>query len=351
LTSVVPIPSPASTPAVEPAPASPPELADLLRAFNDVTGKLQSTHEELRGRVATLTRDLGEANAQLERAQRLAALGEMAAGIAHEVRNPLGGIRLYARMLEQDLTDRPREQGIARKIADAARVLEAVVGDVLSFSREFKLRPEPVAVCELFDAALEACCHDGVPGWRGVRIVRNDHTSAIREVVADRAVLHQAIVNVVRNAFQAMAETPLPNGRSDETHELVLDALTRVELDSKGRRFHGVALLIRDSGPGIAPETVARMFNPFFTTRNTGTGLGLAIVHRILDAHAGRVVARNNADDATAGNQARCARGATFELILPHGTRGTSQGRPVNDSISDVVVRTPARANPVETFS
>src|SRR5262249_30890105 len=94
----------------------PADLAGLLAAFNDVTAKLQASHEQLRAEVSRLTRELGEANAQLERSRRLAALGEMAAGIAHEVRNPLGSIRLYARMLEEDLAHSPSEQTIAGKI-------------------------------------------------------------------------------------------------------------------------------------------------------------------------------------------------------------------------------------------
>jgi signal transduction histidine kinase len=81
-----------------------------MDSFNSVTAKLQASHESLRGEVARLNRELSEANAALERSRRLAALGEMAAGIAHEVRNPVGGIRLYARLLDQDLSELPRQR-------------------------------------------------------------------------------------------------------------------------------------------------------------------------------------------------------------------------------------------------
>jgi signal transduction histidine kinase len=269
----------------------PADLAGLLAAFNDVTAKLQSSHEQLRAEVSRLTRELGEANAQLERSRRLAALGEMAAGIAHEVRNPLGSIRLYARMLEQDLADRPGEQGVATKISGAARAVEGVVNDVLTFAREFRLRPTEIDVAELFDRVLEACCHDGVPGWRAVEVVRNDRRDALL-FEADPGLLQQAMVNVVRNAFEAMADV---KGRS---HRLTLAC---------GADDDWAVLRISDTGPGVSPEIVARMFNPFFTTRAAGTGLGLAIVHRIIDAHAGRIQARNNADGP----------GATFEIFLP----------------------------------
>ncbi len=88
------------------------DLGELIAAFNDVTARLQNSHEKLHGEVARLTRELADANAQIERSQRLAALGEMAAGIAHEVRNPLGSIRLYARMLEQDLAERQKKKDL-----------------------------------------------------------------------------------------------------------------------------------------------------------------------------------------------------------------------------------------------
>src|SRR5687767_8545993 len=94
---------------------TPAELAGLMSAFNEVTGRLQQTHETLQREVVRLRGELREANEQLERSRRLAALGEMAAGIAHEVRNPLGSIGLYARMLEQDLSDRPAERATAVK--------------------------------------------------------------------------------------------------------------------------------------------------------------------------------------------------------------------------------------------
>src|SRR5438874_11415481 len=110
-----------------------------MASFNEVTSKLERTHESLRLEVARLQDELRQANEQLERSRRLAALGQMAAGIAHEVRNPLGSIRLYASLLEQDLGDRPAEKEIAGKIAAAVQGLDGVVGDVLNFSRELKV--------------------------------------------------------------------------------------------------------------------------------------------------------------------------------------------------------------------
>lgn len=289
---------------------TPGDLAGLLASFNEVTSRLERTHEELKAEVTRLNRELGEANSRLERSRRLAALGEMAAGIAHEVRNPLGSIRLYARMLEQDLADRPREAGVAGKIQTAAVDLDRIVRDVLAFSREFRLDRAQCHAGELFDRALEACLHDGVPGWRNVRVVRAYERRGPVALRADAGLLTQALTNLVRNAIEAMAEAP---GRD---HRLELDA---IPADDEGPGW--VRLRVTDSGPGVTPDVVARMFNPFFTTRASGTGLGLAIVHRIADAHAGRVAVRNNSEARPGGP------GATVELILPAACEAGSAER------------------------
>ncbi len=269
-----------------PPRVTPSDLAELMAAFNEVTARLEASHQALREEVARLTRDLREANEQLERSRRLAALGEMAAGIAHEVRNPLGGVRLYARMLEEDLADRPAQRDMAVRILRASKAVEEVVRDVLTFARELRVRREPVEIWPLLDRALEDCRHDGVQGWRGVEVFRE---GAASDLVAscDASLLCQAMTNIIRNAFEAMAEAPAPSGG----HRLVVQALPPA---TRGRRAAdpGVVIRVIDTGPGVSPEVVARMFNPFFTTRSSGTGLGLAIVHRIIDAHGGRVSVR-----------------------------------------------------------
>lgn len=275
------------------------DLAELMAAFNGVTARLQETHESLQNEVVRLRRELHEANEQLERSRRLAALGEMAAGIAHEVRNPLGSIRLYARMLEEDLTDRPDQRRVATKIAAAVRGLDAVVGDVLAFAREVRVRPSMHDAGDLLSHAMEACCPNGIAP-AGVRVVRRDADRAGIAVHCDAGLTHQALVNVIRNALQAMADLP------DREHVLTIDAEPRAAAGPDGRVRPMVALIVSDTGPGIGPEALERMFNPFFTTRHTGTGLGLAIVHRIVDAHGGRIAVRSEPE-----------RGAEFELMFP----------------------------------
>ncbi len=279
-----------------PGSMTPADLAELMSAFTDVTGKLQRTHETLQREVARLQAELREANEQLERSRRLAALGEMAAGIAHEVRNPLGSIGLYARMLEQDLADRPSERSTAVKIGAAVRGLDAIVGDVLSFARELRLSRERLSASDLLERAAELCMGDGELRGRGVRV---DRPRSDAELWADGLQAQQAILNLVRNALQSMEECEAPAGG----HALALGVA------AAGRG--AVVLSVSDTGPGVGADVVERMFNPFFTTRRTGTGLGLSIVHRIMDAHGGRVRVFNNAERSPG------ARGATFELEFP----------------------------------
>jgi signal transduction histidine kinase len=288
-----------------PSEVTPADLAELMATFTGVTSRLQETHETLHREVVRLKAELNEANEQLQRSRRLAALGEMAAGIAHEVRNPLGSIGLYARMLEQDLVSLPPQKEIAGKIVSAVIGLNGVVGDVLSFARDVKISPEPVEVDELLSRAVDACL-----AGEAIRLLKRGGAEEGAGVLAwcDSVLLHQALVNIIRNAIEAMAESPPPRGG----HVLALDAAEAIGHDGKP----ATVLTVSDSGPGVSRDAIDRMFNPFFTTRKTGTGLGLAIVHRIVDAHGGRIVVWNNADRAPGSP------GATFEIVIP--SRGTA---------------------------
>lgn len=302
---------------------SPADLAELLGAFNDVTARLEATHESLRSEVARLQGELATANRQLERAQRLAALGEMAAGIAHEVRNPLGSIRLHARMLEQDLADRPGERGVTRKILAAVNGLEAVVSDVLAFSKEFRVRADLCDAGELLERALdEAQAMEAARRASGsgaslpALVVRRDDLGGCSVgVECDAGLVHRALVNIVRNAIEAM--TPEAHERTyvPGVRELTLAAREEEMTGADGAGVRMCVFSVGDTGPGMTREVMERMFNPFFTTRAAGTGLGLAIVHRIADAHRGLVRVRNREEGT----------GAVVEVLLPARRRAVDR--------------------------
>jgi len=285
---------PVTAPAANPAGPGADDLAEIIRAYNQVTDKLQHSHEVLQAEVARLRRELASADAQLQRSKRLSALGEMAAGIAHEVRNPLAAIQLYASMIVQDLADAGDTLGeplrCAREIAAAVRGLDGIVGDVLSFAREVKPRPAVLPVAEVFERVIAA--HRPAIQAAGVKVQLPDSDQECLYVYADPDMLHRALLNLVRNAVDAMALTQGPG-------KLTLDAREDDDV---------LTLSVHDTGPGVDRDTIDRLFNPFFTTRATGTGLGLAIVHRIIDAHEGTVTVTANTD---------AGRGAVFQLCLP----------------------------------
>jgi signal transduction histidine kinase len=247
------------------------ELGGIIRVYSDLTEKLQSSHAQLQQTVQSLRNELSEKNRQLERRKRLAALGEMAAGMAHEIRNPLGGIELYASMLARDVAQQPGSLQLVTKISSGVKRLEMLVSQVLQFSREIQPQFARADLSELVDQSVELAgerlhqeidCRVNGPRPMPVRV--------------DPLLIGQAILNLLINAIEAVGDC----GK--------IDIAWSAE-DSDGR----FRLSIRDSGPGIPSDVLDRIFNPFFTTKETGTGLGLAIVHRIAEAHEGTITAAN----------------------------------------------------------
>ena len=241
------------------------ELGAIIAAYNDVTDRLKVAHERLGGEVSRLREELRQKNAELRRRERLAALGEMAAGLAHEVRNPLGGIALYASMLEGQLADRPPSQMAASRISQGVRTLDRLVGEILDFAQEHRVDQRTCRLADVLSGVEE-----GIRPWAVEHMVEVTIEPAAFEVQAycDPPRLQRVLLNLMMNAVQAVGEGG----------HVRLSASARPD----GR---GIEIEVCDDGPGIPPENLERIFNPFFTTRATGTGLGLAIVHRIVEAH------------------------------------------------------------------
>lgn len=254
------------------------DFMELMRSFNEVTTQLEHTHDALREEVGSLQRELAEANERLRRSRSLAALGEMAAGIAHEIRNPLGSMALNVGLLREDLSAQPESIVLCDKVAKAVSSLDAIVGDVLSFARDSKLAPVECDATELVSAAIAA--NEVLIGEHDIRV--DAKTALVSGAVLDRGLVIQALTNVIRNACEAL----IGNSSTDPGVTITVDqVMTRTSADAP--RVEHVRFMIRDNGPGIPAQLRDRIFNPFFTTRETGTGLGLAIVHRIVDAHDG----------------------------------------------------------------
>ena len=290
--------------------AADPELTAILRTYNDVTERLKRSHEALAGEVHRLRDELEEKNKELQRRERLAALGEMAAGVAHEIRNPLGGIGLYASLLERDLKDRPQEKEIARRIGVGVANLETIVRDILAFAGGAEPRLERA---EAADVVKSAVAQASVHAEAKCVTIDVDDALGKYQLRCDFGQIERALLNVILNAIEAVDQNGhvwIRAGRTDGSQE---------GLETGG---DSVSIVVEDDGPGFAPGALPRVFNPFFTTKDSGTGLGLAIVHGIIEAHGGSV---------TAGS--RVGGGASVMLSLP-GAKQQLESRRCSDRAS-----------------
>lgn len=243
------------------------ELGAIISAYNEVTERLKVAHERLTVEVERLREQLEEKNRELARRERLAALGEMAAGVAHEIRNPLAGIQLCASLLEKDLAEQPDAKALAARVCQGVQTLESIVSDVLAFAGD----GEPVTTRVDLNELIASCLGYVEPARAKNRATVHVDEAALEVAIrADAGQLQRAILNLVFNAIDAAG--------SDGN---VWIACSVCE--------NAAAISVADDGPGIPEEIAQRVFNPFFTTKDSGTGLGLAIVHRIAEANGGAV--------------------------------------------------------------
>jgi signal transduction histidine kinase len=244
-----------------------------LRQFTDQGGRERFVEQENRptgsGQITTL-RDVTEAHLraqQASREDRLQAMGLMAAELAHEIRNPLGSLSLFAGMLVEDLQDLPAQAELAQHIQASVYRLNTLVTNTLTFSRELSPKPKPFALTEFWDGARKTC---NLPeGLEWVNRVPAEATW-----LADPDLLRQVAVNLIQNALRSMEGQAAPR----------LAVSAEPETIEGGPHWR---VTLEDNGCGIAAEALARIFDPFYTTFGGGTGLGLAVSHRILMAHHG----------------------------------------------------------------
>jgi signal transduction histidine kinase len=275
-----------------------PNRAELrLKNTEKVIGYTLSHVKDARGRdvgAALFFKDLTRVEQLEERERlrdRLAALGEMAAAIAHEVKNPLAGIEVMAGLLKRQLTESPDAQAVLADIIKEAKMANVIVQEVLAFVRPIRLQVEDIAVADVIrDAMAMAESHASLKGDVDVRV---DVPEALRPIQGDPHQLRQIFTNLLTNAFEAMGGT----GGVDIT-AVALDGD-----DDAGTAEHAtgpmIQITVSDDGPGVPPEVVDRIFSPFFTTKPQGSGLGLAIVRKIVDAHDGRIDVSGRAGGGT----------------------------------------------------
>lgn len=260
-----------------------------------VASLVSNPHGESRGVVLVL-RDLSrvrELEEQVRRSDRLAALGVLAAGVAHEVRNPLVGVRAAAQLMEREATFPPGLREFTGIIIREVDRLNRLVGDLLAFAGHRALRIRPCNVNQVVEEALRL--EDTGLQAGGVTVVRR-YDPEVPAVAGDSERLLQVFLNLIRNGVEAMA------GGAGELQ--VRTRFERVAPQCGGRA--AAVVEIGDRGAGIPPEIKGHLFNPFFTTKDGGTGLGLPISLRIVEEHGGAIEV-----------QSEVGQGSTFRVLLP----------------------------------
>ncbi len=278
------------------------EIGDLAQTFRnmseslkDKTGELLRAKEEvekfarlLENRVEARTRELRAAQDELIKKERLAAIGQMASVVGHEIRNPLAVINNSTYFIKTKLGV-GGAAGVDPKIAKHISIIESeikqangIINEILTFSRQRALKPEVTSINQFLEELLSV--H---PFPSHVHLVKSlDPANPIVSIDLDE--MRQAVRNLVGNAVEVM-----PNGGTLKVStELVEQSWVRVS--------------VADSGTGIPPEVLDKIFAPFFTTKARGTGLGLAVVRKVIDRHQGRVEV-----------ESAVGRGTTFKLYLP----------------------------------
>jgi signal transduction histidine kinase len=212
---------------------------------------------------------------------RLASLGEMAAGIAHELKNPLAGIEVMAGLLRRQVPDSKDAQSLLADILSEAKLANAIVVEMLEFVRPVRLQVERTDLAEVVQQSV-TMAESKAP--RREVAVRVSLDAGLPTIESDHHQLSQVFTNLIANAFEAL------DGKGVIT---ISATTTAIEADPAFSGLHpatpAVLVEVADDGPGIPADLTDRIFNPFFTTKLTGTGLGLAIVRKIVDAHDGRI--------------------------------------------------------------
>jgi nitrogen-specific signal transduction histidine kinase len=243
-----------------------------------------------------------ERSAEQERLrERLAALGEMAAGLAHEIRNPLAGMEILTGLLRRRLQQQPEDVALVNELSAEVRRVAQTVTDSLEFVRPMELRRDPVDPVEVFEESL-ARARSRVP--LAVDIER-DYAETLLPLRADGERLESVLTNLIVNAFEAML------GAGSVPARLSLGLRVEAPFGIEGSSERPAAELVfavADTGPGIPDELCERIFYPFFTTKQRGSGVGLAQAQKIVVGHGGRLEL-----------ESECGRGSTFRVRLPLG--------------------------------
>jgi two-component system sensor histidine kinase HydH len=232
---------------------------------------------------------------EVERTKRLASLGSLAAGVAHEIRNPLSSVKGFATYFREKLKDSPQDRDTATTMIQEVERLDRVIGQLLEFARPSTLKIKPVRVTDLIRHSLKLI--EGDARTKGVE-VKADLPANLPQALMDADRMNQVLLNLYLNAIQAMDGGGVLQVTVSRDDSRKLTTIT-----------------VSDNGRGIEAADQERIFDPYFTTKSDGTGLGLAIVHKILDAHGGSIKVRSQK-----------GAGTTVTMTLPDGEEERDRG-------------------------
>jgi signal transduction histidine kinase len=260
--------------------------------FVDARARARRDAETIREQMRALdeTRRLAAQN------EKLAAIGRLAAGVAHEVRNPLGVIRASASMVKESFDSGEEPHRACEFIAEECDRLNGLITALLSFARPTEPRLGSVSIEKVIERALQI--HDGELRRNQIEVTR-EVAGPVPEVRADPDLLSQLVLGLLTNATEAVCD----GGEAGAPRHLAVRV--RDEGDA-------VVFDVADSGPGVSLEDAEHIFEPFFTTKATGTGLGLAMTTRIVESHAGQIQVIQGSGAGRKGS------GACFRVRLPH---------------------------------
>src|SRR5579863_1088040 len=272
--------------------------AMLVNRFAVENRRQVARYQKLSQTLEETNQQLQRAEAEARRSERLAALGQMSAGLAHEIRNPLGVIKGSAEMLHQKLGEsNPLATELAGYISSETNRLSALVTRFLDFARPLHVELVPQEITAVLDRALQdvSLSSKGKEEYGSVHVERHYETN-LPLVPLDESLSEQAFVNLIQNAYDAMGSAGgtlrVTAGRATSAHR------------------EGFEVRVEDTGPGIPAELREQIFNPFVTTKKTGVGLGLSIVSRIIDGHHGTIRVES-------GGEPGAPRGTRFVVFFP----------------------------------
>jgi len=252
-------------------------LKRAFRDFEESSRKLESQYAKLGDKLGDFEREYSGKNRAAERTSRLAAMGEMAAKIAHEIRNPLGSMLIFSTILCRELNGQVRNQKLAGHIVDSIRNLDRILSDMLVFSNQPEPTFSPLDIRDVIKKALETCS-----GRRGEDVTVKRSIGPGAMIQGDARLLNQLFVNLFFNAYDAIGDIP-----------------GTINISTGIQDGDTLEVVVADSGCGMDEEIQERVFDPFFTTRHSGTGLGLAIVASIANAHGGDIACASKAGEGT----------------------------------------------------